>query len=53
MIGETLEIAIVVSTIVLIVYPSAIALRRVAQERYERRVKAARRLARRPGRGLS
>ncbi len=39
MIGETLEITIVVSMIVLIAYPSAIALRQAIQERRERRVK--------------
>ena len=39
MIGETLEITIAVSMIVLIAYPSAIALRQVMQERRERRVK--------------
>ena len=39
MIGETLEITIVVSMIVLVAYPSAIALRQVMQERRERRVK--------------
>ncbi len=39
MIGETLEITIVVSMIVLIAYPSAIALRQAMQERRERRIK--------------
>ncbi len=39
MIGETFEIAIVVSMIVLIAYPSAIALRQAMQERRERRIK--------------
>ena len=39
MIGETLEITIVVSMIVLIAYPSAIALRQVMQERRERKIK--------------
>ena len=38
MIGETLEITIVVSMIVLIAYPSIIALRQVVQERRGRRV---------------
>jgi hypothetical protein len=39
MIGETLEITIVVSMIVLIAYPSTVALRQVMQERRERRIK--------------
>ena len=39
MIGETLEITIVVSMIVLIAYPSVIALRQVMQERRERKIK--------------
>ena len=47
MIGETLEVTIVVSMIVLIAYPSWIALRQVMLERRERRVKVAEREARR------
>jgi len=39
MIGETLEITIVVSMIVLIAYPSAMALRQIAQERRDRKIK--------------
>ena len=51
MIGETLEITIVVSMTVLIAYPSAIALRQVLLERRERRVKVAERNAQRARRG--
>lgn len=43
MIGETLEITIVVSMIVLIAYPSANALRQIVLERRERRVRVAER----------
>ena len=50
MIGETLEITIVVSMIVLIAYPSLNALRQVVLERRERRVRAAQRDAHRPPR---
>ncbi len=39
MIGETLEITIVVSMVVLIAYPSAAAFRQAMQERRERRVR--------------
>ena len=45
MIGETLEITIVVSMIVLIAYPSGIALRQALLERRQRRVKVAERSA--------
>ena len=51
MIGETLEITIVVSMIVLIAYPSVIALKQVLLERRERRVKVAERNAHRAQRG--
>lgn len=40
MIGETLEIAIVVSMIVLIAYPSAIAVRQAMQDRRDRKASA-------------
>jgi len=43
MIGETLEITIVVSMIVLIAYPSANALRQIVLERRDRRVRVAQR----------
>jgi hypothetical protein len=43
MIGETLEITIVISMIVLIAYPSANALRQVVLERRDRRERVARR----------
>ncbi len=39
MIGETLEIAIVVSMIVSIAYPSAIAVRQAMQDRRDRKAK--------------
>ncbi len=52
MIGETLEITIVISMIVLIAYPSANALRQVVLERRDRRERVARRESHRRNRGI-
>ena len=52
MVGETLEITIVVSMIVLIAYPSLNALRQVVLERRDRRVRTAQRDAQRQSRGF-
>ena len=43
MIGATLDLAIVVTMILLIAYPSAIAIKDVLHERHARRVRVARR----------
>jgi hypothetical protein len=52
MIGETLEITIVISMIVLIAYPSANALRQVVLERRDRRERVARRESQNRNRGV-
>lgn len=52
MIGETLEITIVISMIVLIAYPSANALRQVVLERRDRRERVAQRESQRRSRNI-